>query len=500
MERYALPVAFLVMEAGWAAGAGTVAAARLSPGQPILSLPLALLTLCVAYMVGSRLLQRDLEDADDEPTRRRAAIPLAALALGLCWTIGAVWLTRHWGEEATWIESLPTALTGAAPSSAADAIALLAVFGLWWRGQRAGAVPPEHETTVRAFGTGALVLAASLLLGAGLRAESAALSACIVCFLGGGLPALSLARLQEVRRDLAAGAARGEPARLDAAWWRTLLPPVLAVLACAALAAFVFGDPTWRGAMSHALRQVGDALIALLYWPVFALGLIAEWLILILRALRRPQAQVEREAPTANEAEQLLENLRRRDVRPAEWLSVLPWVGGALAVILIVFAFLATSRAVRRAAREPSAAYPERQPVGGWGLLLADLRAALRALLRHLRSRGASLAATLPVPTAWRPRTAAPAIDDARAAYRALLALGREQSVPRRPQETPDEYLVTWSQALPAETEAAELTGVYRAARYGPPSLSLDPLGEPARLRQLLVRIRELLRFSGRGR
>ena len=498
MERYWLPACFLLMHAAWIAGAATVAAVRLSTGGPIAPLPVAVVTVGAGWAAGGRLLRRAVESDDaEQPSRREAAIPALALGVGASWSVGAVWLARHAGEGADWIAALPNALTGTAARSAGDALSLLVVFALWWRGQRSGAVPPQHDSTVRGFGTGAIALAASLLIGAGLRSDVGALGACIVLFLGAGLPALSLARLGEVRQDLMTGAVRGEPARLDAAWRRTLLPPVLVVLACGMLAAVLFGDATWRGAMAQGLGRAGGVLLAVLYWPVFAVGLLAEWLIVVLRRFMRPGQDVEREAPVANEGEDLLDRLRRTEIPRLEWLWVVEWAAAALVVAVVVYAFLASARVVRRVRRDAEGAVPRSEALGGWSLLLADLRGALRELLRRIRRRGALLAAGVAMPGVLRGTPRAPEIADARGAYRALLTLGRGQGVARRPAQTPDEYLVAWRAELPEEEAAAELTGAYRRARYG---LRSQPETPPGQLRGLIARVRDAIAARAQAR
>ena len=478
MERGWLPVCFLLMQAAWMGALGEVASARFGGHGVLLGLPTAIATLFAGYTAGRRLLRRDVP---------AAGAPIAMLALGLVWSVGAVWLGRHLGEDVTWLEALPGAARGAWGAPLADALALAATFALWWHGQRTGQTPPEHDSAVRAFGLGALVFGAALLWAAGVRPAPLALTPAILLFLGAGLPALSLARLKEVRRDLQSNVVRGEPARLDAAWWRTLVPPMAGVLIAAALAALVLSDDAWRGAILGALGAAGNLAMAALYVPVLLVGFVAEWLIYALRSLSQEPAAQQALPPVPGGGAELLGELQSAPPS-ANYLETFRWVALALGAALVLALFLLSSRTVRRAREGVGVGAPEREALSTWTLLLDDLRSLWRALLRRVRARAAALAGTLPLPGVDVP----PASDaaDAREAYRELLTLGRSNALPRRPHETPDEYLTSWAAALPAEAEAGELTAAYVRARYGPPAPA-PPAA--SRLRALLGQIRAAL-------
>lgn len=450
-----------------------------------MTLPAALATLVAGHVVGRSLLRREVPAEAGEPSGAAwRAVPAAALVLGVVWSIGAVWAGRHAGQDSAWLEALPAAVSGVWSAPLADALALAAVFTLWWHGQRCGQSPPEHESTVRAFGVGALALAVALLWAAGLRPAPASLTPAILLFLAAGLPALSLARLKEVRRDLEANVARGEPARLDAAWWRTLAPPVGAVLGVAVLSAFVLSDAAWRGWILAALGVVGELALAVLYFPILAVGFAAEWLVFLLRRLRRPPSEQEAPPPTPGGTAELLRQLQR-EYEPPAYLEGLRWVAAALAGALVLGAFLVSSRLARHIKEGDSGGALTRESLSSWRLLLADVRALWRGLLRRLRGRSRALIEALSSTDAG----GAPsdiAVRDVREAYRGMLALGRAQAVPRRPYETPDEYLASWKATLPGEGEVSELTAAYNQSRYGPP---LGNRATAARLRALLTGI-----------
>ncbi|HEU5318526.1 MAG TPA: DUF4129 domain-containing protein [Chloroflexota bacterium] len=486
MERYGLPLAYLLTQAGWAGAVGEVLGARLTPGAPLASPILALLTLGAAYGAAQAL-------------RRipAAMLPFASLALGAAWTVGSVWLSRHAGQDGAWLAAISAALSGTRPTATADALALALVFFLWWRGQRTFAAPPLHDSTVRSFGLGALALGGALLIGGGLHELIPTLTWCILLFLCGGLTALSLARLQEVRHDLVAGAVRGEPARLGAAWRRTLLPPVAAVVAAGLIASVALGEPATRAAILTALGRLGELVLAVLYWPVLLVGFAVEWLVYALRTLRRPRGEQAAEAPSQPDADELLSRLQGSSGAAPAWLAALPWLAGAAVAVVALYAYWVTAR--RREPEDEPTGVPaaQREALGTWDLFLDDLRLLVRRLLGRLRPRRALEAlSALPRLGASGRRGAVEEAADPRAAYRQLLALGRGRAVARRREQTPDEYLATWQQALPAAEEAAALTGAYRAARYGPEG---DPEGAPppSVLRALLARIRVVFEATG---
>ena len=481
MERRWLPVCFLLMQAAWTAAVAEVASARFGGQGLLLTLPIAAATLFAGYATGRRLLRRD-----EEETSR--VVPYVSLGLGIAWSVGTVWLGRHTGQDLAWLEALPAAVGGVWSAPLADALALAAVFALWWHGQRTGQSPPEHDSTVRAFGIGALAFAAALLWAAGLRPALVALPPSVLLYLAAGLPALSLARLKEVRRDLQTNVARGEPAHLDAAWWRTLAPPVAVVLGSGLLAALLLSDTTWRGAILAALSAAGEAVVAVLYLPILAIGLVAEWLVYLLRRLRRPPGEQEAPPAAPGGAAELLRQLQREYEAPL-YLDTLRWVALALGGVLVLLAFLASSRAVRRVRERDAAHGLSRESLSTWQLLLADVRAFWRGLLRRLRNQARALNAALPRPGRGDAAGDA-AARDAREAYRELLSLGRENALPRRPHETPDEYLDAWTGALPATAEASALTASYKRTRYGPPTSPRAPVSE---LRSLIARIRSAL-------
>jgi hypothetical protein len=483
------------MEASWAAAAIAALGARFGAAglRASLTLPAALLSLAGGYVVATLLLRRDEpEAAGPGQPGRRAGRAWLSLALGCGWALGAVWAVRHPGDDPRWLAALPPALAGAWGGATGDLAGLLIAFALWWRGQRIALDPPEHDSTVKAFGIGALALAAALLAGG---AGAPALLALVLLFLAAGLPALSLARLQAVRRDLQTGTAHGSPARLDAVWWRTLLPPVLGVIALAC-AGLLLGEPGARAAAARLAAMAGEALLALAYWPLVMTGYFAEWLLLALQRLLGPPPRDPQPPELADPAGIFARLREAQAAAPPALPAWLPWLALSCAAVLVAGAFVASSRAVRRERSEPAAAVRDRESVGSWRRLWVDLVASCAAALERLLRRGQRALGALPVAT----RGSAPAqlATGARDAYRRLLALGRRHALPRRRHETPAEYFATWRATLPGGPEAGGLTNAYTQARYGPPALPPAPAG---RLQALLRRLEAALTAAaGKGR
>lgn len=472
MDRFALPAAYLAMQAACWSGAALVAGHWIAAGDPrgILSLPVALLTLLLGCFLGRHLLRRDLEPGTEAEVSVRSGnrAPVVALALGTVWSVSAVWAMRHLGGAPDWILALPWALARPGSAPFADPAALLLVLVLWWIGLRTGARTPEHEATVRAFGTGAMALSAALLVSVAAGKSYPALPLSIVLFILAGLPALSMARLRDVRRDLLAGTARGEPSRLDGSWSRALLPPMAAILGAALAAGWLVGDPAWQSRVRGLFSWTGEALFALLYWPILLVGLAAEWLIYLLRRLQQ-SGQQEIPPPPPSGAPELLAELQRTTYAPPGWMDWIKWIVVGLAALLAVYAFLSTARAVQRGQEERLADGIERSSVWSWQQVGRDLRSLLRQLINRLRGQGAAAVAALPwLGSVARSRALAAEGEDPRAVYRRVLLLGRAHNLPRRASQTPHEYLASWQEALPGGDEAARITAAYSRARYGP--------------------------------
>jgi hypothetical protein len=229
-------------------------------------------------------------------------------------------------------------------------------------------------------------------------------------------------------------------------------------------ASLVLGDDAWRGAIMTAFGTAGEALLTVLYGPILVLGLVAEWLIYLLRLLPL-QALQGRAQAQPNETMELLQRLRETSEGPR---AIPEWVKAGLlglAAAVVAVAFLASAKLTQREPSETSGETAERAGVWSWCEALVSARALLSRVLSRLWGR--RLITTLAETARGTGGTRPERITDARGAYRTLLRLGRSEHLERRAAQTPAEYLAAWRAELPAELEATELTGRYERARYG---------------------------------
>jgi Domain of unknown function (DUF4129) len=473
MDRIWLAVCTLVMEAAWISGVGAVATGGPQAGSPgpaaapLSPFPVTLLTAGAGYLCGRALLLR----TEDDPAPYSLRRAWLAFLLGALWTIAAVSAVRHLpaGDGLSWVLDLPAAAAAAGRGLHPDLLATALTFFAWWRGQRSGAGAPDSGAgsfgaLVRAFGTGALLLSGALLFagatgrtppGAGLQA---------LLFLGAGLPALSLARLREVRRD-AESAGSEAPGGFEGTWLRSLALPMGVVIALALMAGALLGDETVRQSLRWGLGLVGSLVWAVLYWPLLGVGYAIELLLFVLTRLI-PTLQDGPLAPRANPLRDLLPEPDGAPTGAPPWVAALRWLLPGLVVLAVVAAFLVTSSGARAVILPRTRRGPERESLWSWSTFWRALRGWLSGLGRRLR-------VALPGAPADQPRTptgaAAGAASGVRALYRRLLALGRANGLPRAGAQTAQEYFHSWRQALPGEEDAGALTAAYERARYGHP-------------------------------
>jgi hypothetical protein len=254
----------------------------------------------------------------------------------------------------------------------------------------------------------------------------------------------------------------------------------------------VIGSDYWRGILVGAIEAAGEALWAVLYWPLIGVGYVAEWLVYLLRALPKRVAEPE-QPPNPPDVNRLIEELSRGGQSiPDAWGTVLRWTAIALLAVGLLAAFLLTSRVAQRHPTHGGPAGEERESLWSWRAAWLTFLIWARRLLARWRERGVALAGAVSRAGSVA-RAQGQSAEDVRAVYRRVLALGRAHGLPRQTAQTPHEYQAAWRAALPGGPEVEELTDAYEQVRYGNPA-GLAPRAES--LQAALARLRERLTAS----
>ena len=278
---------------------------------------------------------------------------------------------------------LPAAVAAAGRGLHPDLLATALTFLAWWRGQRSGARAPDFGALVRAFGTGALLLSGALLVAGATGRTPPGVGLQALLFLGAGLPALSLSRLREVRRD-AESAGSEAPGGFEGTWLRSLALPMGVVIALALIAGALLGDEAVRQSLRGGLGQIGSLVWAVLYWPLLGVGYAIELLLFVLTRLI-PTLQEVPLAPRANPLRDLLREPAGAPAGAPPWVAALRWLLPGLVVLVVVAAFLATSSGARAVAQRRPRRGPERESLWSWATFWHALRSWLSGLGRRLR-------------------------------------------------------------------------------------------------------------------
>lgn len=442
-----------------------------------LSWPAAALLLALAVVTARRLLRSPWNE-------QRAAA--AVLVAGLLVVPTTVWLEYgHRPPHATDVLRLPDRLAHA-PAAAS---ALLFGAFLWWRGAAIARSPLHFDDAYERLVLGVAALIAVLVLGAatGAAPDHAVTAALVLQFFACILPALAITRLADIRRQRVVDAAGP---MLSREWLTVLGLTVAGILAMAVLLA-----GTVSADVARALTAVMDAgsmlLIVLVYAVALPMGLVAAVVIWLLRGLL---ALLGGGHPPPPQPLPSLDEFRQQASTTTHHLPPVLLLTGKWLLLGLVLAVVAAVivRAVFRYRRGPDEEYHEvRESLWPSGGLLSLIGRWLRRLLQRLggRWRRATTPAAAPVPAA---RTADPEARTVRAMYRAWLAAAARRGRPRRPPQTPAEFLEEAFDLVPdGATELVTLTRLYEVARYGvpplPPSVTAEAQMAWARLRDHLA-------------
>lgn len=434
----------------WAGPAVFGLGAPLSPGTAWLISAAGVLT---AALGASRLPARTLQAA-------APVVGLGVVSLGL-------WRDHFGGRpDPGLLLVLGQALLDTFRAPSALALGFWAGLGLYWRGLRVGAADADYDDLYREFvlGLGAQV---ALFAVNRFRPDPAvgrsALGYLVILFAV-ALAGLALARLDEILRRVRRTGAEGPG--LAGPWVLTLAGTVLAILTVALGVAFLALREPPAGVRA-ALDLLGELLVTVLFVVLLPLGLLAELLVSLLGPVLR-RFWIQFQIPAFS---QFGEEAGRTHPEPAALLPPavvqgLQWFLAA-AIVGVGLGLLALAVTRYRRRRTESELEEIRQSLWSWRGALSGLLQRLKALLGRLRPE-------LPLPVAAGTTPAeSPEARTVREIYREFLRLMARLGRPRRPDETPLEFLGRVRSDLPTvATEADELTAAYIQVRYGerPPS------------------------------
>lgn len=328
-------------------------------------------------------------------------------------------------------------------------VTMIVVYA-WARGRLRDTPALDSAYTMLRIGT-IVVAVTSILIVTSTQEGSpgrASVRGLVIGFFFFALSAISLARLQ-VEGLRAQG-------RLGPQWIGPLVLPVAAVLVIGLLAAAVLSHTflVTLGAILHpvfvVLNFILEIIIAIISW-------IAYFVYLLLSALvnRITGGRVAEMPRITTPPQRFVEQSNQQ-------IASLPDpVRYALLLLVLTFiVFILTRFLFRRPARRQKG-NEERESVMDWGDVGDGLKGLLGNLLGRLRRKGEDPFAALRGDPRWAHTL------KIRTLYLRLLNRGKRAGAPRKPAETPREYVPQLATVFPQrEAAIVTLTDAYRAARY----------------------------------
>lgn len=338
------------------------------------------------------------------------------------------------------------------------AIVALAMAGItWWRGQKIGDRPIDTLEAEERFRTGAIALV--LLAVVAPVATNVTEVATVIADLPGasllffttGLTTLAIARLRALQ-------ARGARARGTAPRWALTMAGTIGLVIVTGLTVIaVIPEPL--GGLGRILApivpylRILDPILLAILLPIALF--FERILILFGRFMSRfnlAEIFQNLEQTPPEQMEERLRNVLEIDlIMLGEWLIFL--------IIVAVVAAIVWRSYRKRVRRKEDDRTEQRDSVWSWREFFVLLWARLKRLLGRMRPPSPpSRPVEAPVPEEAR---------SIRAVYRAYLRAGAAAGLPRRPEQTPLEYLSALAPRLGESEPLAEtITAGYNAARY----------------------------------
>ena len=383
---------------------------------------------------------------------------LIALKLQLYGQYG--WLDLAWLGEA-----LGDLLT---LSFTAPALVTAIVAYVWWRGLRLGQEHPTMNAVYYRFQAGLVGLIAALILSSQARIQLD-VSPFIFGYFFCGLLAVAVVRLE----TMASGEKRTS---LGGYWLSVFLVVTITVLGLGGLAAALFSYNTFQAVIAAFLKVLvpiyellARVILAIAYVLFLIISFFLSWLL--------PGSPTATPPPTPAPTPDFLMEWQKQEAKlmflPPALVTFLKAV--VVIAILALVLFLLVRTLSRRRVSGAGGVEEVRESIWSSAEFLRGLRRLFQRLLDRLLGRRPvtrpSYLSLLEKGEAYR------ASLSIRQIYARLLAWATQHGLPRRPEETPYEYLSDLRRALPEATpDLRTITEAYVQVRYGDLPASADEL------------------------
>lgn len=344
---------------------------------------------------------------------------------------------------------------------------LLVSLALWALGSYRARERPDFTPAYNTFRLGLVVICASALLGTiilGTKMETtwAGLGGVAIWFVGWSLGALALANREIIRT---------EGSKADIGFWGLVLAVSIGAVLVIGISTGAFGANN----LLDAGQKVVIGVLALVGTITYLILYAYLWLLSLLNINPTPPGSLSTPTPTpgASAKETLQQQLARR-FGPQQAVTLYPELqailfGVALLLIVVAAVWLVSRSAKRTRTPRVKEATEQRESFGSWSLLLQQARVLLNRLLARFRKapipQGAAIEDDL---AALRGSPEWSGTLSVRQIYARLQSLAAGLGYPRAPQQTPTEYMLILSAAMPGlEPDLREITAAYLEARYG---------------------------------
>ncbi|HET9493885.1 MAG TPA: DUF4129 domain-containing protein [Chloroflexia bacterium] len=282
-------------------------------------------------------------------------------------------------------------------------------------------------------------------------------------FFAFSLVGLALGNRDAIRRESGDGGVRS---------WGWLLVVTVGLILLLGTVGQAFGS----GGVIAALQQAITAVVGVVAFVLYGIAYLMIWPLTLFNIDLGPMGPPsgQQSPPSSGSAE---EALRRRqpelfeDIGPAnipiELQSLFMGLASALVVATLLYFLVLWLRRTRREIPHPDG--EDRESFGSFDLLVAQIKEFFARLLARFRPQETALAGAGEddMTELWSKPEFSGTLT-VRQMYARLLLLAGRAGYPRRPQQTPTEYMRVLTSALPSlQGELADITSAYIEARYG---------------------------------